>query len=107
MLVAFLLLPEARGAASGAALFALAGLGCSAFFPLTVGFAGEVFRDHVAWVSSMLTASLMLGVGAGSFALGALRKVAGLASLYRGSAAYAVVLLILVASLARRKGETK
>lgn len=103
MLVAFLLLPAARGTASGVGLFALAGLACSAFFPLTVGIAAETYREHVAFVGSMLTAALMLGVGAGSFLLGALRDAFGLASLYRASSAYAAVLLILIATLWRSR----
>jgi len=96
MLAAFWLLPGARDATSGIALFALAGLACSAFFPLTVGFASGRFADDVAWVSSMLTASLMLGSGIGSFALGALRRLTSLGALYRWSSLYAIALLALV-----------
>lgn len=111
MLTAFWLLPDAHDARSGIGLFALAGLACSAFFPLTVGFASGRFREDVAWVASMLTASLMLGSGVGSFALGALRQLTSLAALYRWSSIYALALLALVAviSTARSpqpKGET-
>lgn len=96
MLAAFWLLPVAHDAASGIALFALAGIACSAFFPLTVGFASGRFAGDVAWVSSMLTASLMLGSGVGSFALGALRRLTSLGTLYRWSSIYAIALLALV-----------
>jgi predicted MFS family arabinose efflux permease len=103
MAAAFWLLPGAHDATSGIAAFALAGLACSAFFPLTVGIASDLFRDHVAFVGSMLTASLMFGVGVGSFLLGALRKVAGLSDLYRWSSVYAAVLLALVFVLSQRR----
>jgi len=65
MVAAVWLLPGAHDAATGILAFALADLACSAFFPLTVGFASGRFGGHVAWVSSMLTAALMLGVGVG------------------------------------------
>ncbi len=108
MLVAFWFLPAAHDATSGIALFALAGLACSAFFPLTVGFASGRFARDVAWVSSMLTASLMLGSGLGSFALGALRRLTSLAALYRWSSIYAIALLALVAVItASRSPEPK
>jgi fucose permease len=96
MAVAFLLLPLAHAAMSGIVLFALAGLACSAFFPLTMGIASARFPAHVPFVSGMLTAALMLGVGIGSFVLGPLRRLLELSSLYRVSAAYPVVLIALV-----------
>jgi len=105
MIAAFLLLPSAHDAGTGIALFALAGLACSAFFPLTVGFGAERFPGHVPWVSGMLTAALMLGVGAGSFALGPLRRLLDLAALYRWSAVYPLVLvglLLAIVTTARR-----
>ncbi len=95
MISAFLALPYAGGAATGIALFALAGLACSGFFPLTIGLAAQRFPRDVAWVSSMLIAALMVGVGLGSFVIGALREWLPLEHLYRVSAAYPLVALIL------------
>lgn len=88
MIAAFLLLPGADTPASGLGLFALAGLACSAFFPLTIALASERFPEHVAWVSSMLIAALMVGVGLGSFAIGPLREWLTFEQLYRLSAFY-------------------
>ena len=88
MITAFLLLPGADTPASGLGLFALAGLACSAFFPLTIALASERFPEHVAWVSSMLIAALMVGVGLGSFAIGPLREWLTFEQLYRLSAFY-------------------
>lgn len=102
MILAFLLLPYADGAMLGIGLFALAGIACSAFFPLTIAIASKRFENHVAWVASMLTAALMLGVGLGSFAVGSLREMLALESLYRLSALYPLAALALIASVIKR-----
>jgi FHS family glucose/mannose:H+ symporter-like MFS transporter len=103
MICAFLALPYANGVAAGIGLFVLAGLACSAFFPLTIALSSKCFANDVAWVSSMLTAALMVGVGLGSFAVGALREVLSLENLYRISAAYPVLVLILIFVTTRRR----
>ena len=105
MIAAFLLLPGADTPASGLGLFALAGLACSAFFPLTIALASERFPEHVAWVSSMLIAALMVGVGLGSFAIGPLREWLTFEQLYRLSAFYpaAVIGLALRAVAGSRR----
>ncbi len=104
MIAAFLLLPYADSAGLGVMLFALAGLGCSAFFPLTITLAAHRFPQHVAAVSSMMIAALMVGVGAGSFVIGALRALLPLETLYQLSAVYPLAVLIIAGVLAR--GET-
>ncbi len=93
MIAAFLLLPGASTPALGLGLFALAGLACSAFFPLTITLASERFPEHVAWVSSMLIAALMVGVGLGSFVIGPLREWLAFEQLYRLSAFYPVTVI--------------
>ncbi len=95
MLASFLLLPEAHSARTGIALFALAGLACSGFFPLTIGRAAQRYPAHTAWVSSMLIAALMLGVGLGTFLIGPLRAVLSLEQIYRLSSVYPAVALAL------------
>jgi fucose permease len=97
MVAAFLLVPMSRGAVSGVALFAFAGLSCSAFFPLTVGLASKRFPEDSASVSSLMVAALMLGVGAGSFLAGPLRSVLSLEGIYRASAAYPLAVLLVAA----------
>ena len=92
---ASLLLPGADTNARGACLFALAGLGCSAFYPLTVALASRRFRGHVAWVSSMIFAALATGIGAGSFATGALRASLPLSAIYRLEALFPLLALAL------------
>jgi fucose permease len=105
MISTLLLLPRATTAASGIALFALAGLSCSAFFPLTVGLASKRFAAHQALVASLLIAALMVGVGLGSFVIGPLRQAFTIAELYRFSTIYPIgaLLLALGVVLARLK----
>ncbi|MBS0420203.1 MAG: MFS transporter [Proteobacteria bacterium] len=76
--------------------FAFAGLACSGFFPLLVGTAAAPFPHEVSWIASMLTAGMMLGVGIGSYAIGALRDALSIAVLYRYSIIYPLMLLALL-----------
>jgi len=92
---ASLLLPGANTAGRGLALFGLAGLGCSAFYPLTIGLASRRFPDHVAWVTAMTFAALVAGIGVGSFLVGVLRAQMDLAHLYSWSAACPLLALCL------------
>jgi len=100
MIAAFLLLPGASTPALGLGLFALAGLACSAFFPLTITLASARFPEHVAWVSSMLIAALMVGVGLGSFVIGPLREWLSLEQIYQFSATYPIAVIGLALWLA-------
>ena len=95
----FLLMPYANTAVLGIGLFALAGLACSGFFPLSIGLASRRFEDHVPWVSSMLIAALMIGVGLGSYVIGILRELFSLELLYQLSAVYPAAVLILAFSM--------
>ena len=105
MIATFLLLPFAQSAAAGIALFGLAGLGCSAFFPLTITLISKCFPEHVSWASSMMIAALMTGVGIGSFVFGPLRDVFSFDQLYQLSALYPA--LALVAALIIARGEVR
>jgi len=96
IITAFLILPLVATPAGAILGFSLAGLGCSAFFPLTVATASTRFPDGVAFVSSMLTAALMLGVGLASFAVGGLREFLSLEQLYRASTLYPTAVLALI-----------
>jgi len=89
----FLLLPFAEGSVLGIGLFALAGLACSSFFPLTVTLISKAFPDHVAWASSMMIAALMFGVGGGSFIFGPLRSSFSFETIYQFSTLYPALAL--------------
>jgi len=95
MIAAFLLLPMVHSGALGIGVFALGGLGCSAFFPLTVTLATRRFPKHLAWASAMMIAALMAGNGLGSFTLGVLHSHLSFESLYRASALYPAIALML------------
>lgn len=103
MIVTFLVLPLAQDLQVGILLFGLAGLACSAFFPLTVTLISRAFPGHIEWASSMMIAALMVGVGLGSFVFGPLRDLLSFAQLYRVSAIYPGAALLL-AFIAVRSG---
>jgi fucose permease len=104
MIAAFLLLPYASTPFLGIGLFALSGIACSAVFPLSIGIASQRFKAHVPWVSSMLIAALMVGVGLGSWVVGLLRDVFPMEQLYRLSICYPVLVLVLAAIVLRLPG---
>jgi predicted MFS family arabinose efflux permease len=74
--------------ATAIAAFGFCGAACSAFFPLTVSVLASRFPGHIAWIASMLTALLMVGVGIGSYVIGSLRAGISLPDLYLLSAGY-------------------
>lgn len=103
MIAVLLALPLASGAVSGIVLFALAGLACSAFFPLTVESAVRESPEHAATISSILIAALMIGAGGGSFVLGSLREAFDLSTLYRISAIEPAIVIALAAIVLVRR----
>lgn len=103
MMAGFLYLPSVSSATAAIVGFALAGLACSAFFPMLVGYAAGVHPGHVSWIASMLTAAMMLGVGIGSYAVGALRSTVSLPTLYRVSAFYPLLVLTFLFVASRKR----
>lgn len=95
MILVFLALPLVRTEVQGVVGFALAGLACSAFFPLSVSLTARHVPGGAARASSLLTAALMIGVGIGSFVIGPLRTASSIATLYRVSAVYPLVAFAL------------
>ncbi len=95
MVVSFLCLLKIETAISSIVIYSFAGLSCSGFFPLTVGRAATRFPQNSALVSSLMVAALMLGVGLGSFALGSLRALFSLTTIFQT----ATLLPVLVAGL--------
>ncbi len=86
-------LPRGDGLA-GILAFALAGFGCSALLPLTIGFAQEELATLSAAVAGPLIASYQLGYGVAAFGVGPLQHLGG-ASLRSFFAAAAVIAFIL------------
>ena len=93
--VAFLALPFLQGTLSVILGFALAGLGCSFFYPDSVGLASNEQPAHAAVVSATMTAFLFAGFGLGANLPGILRSAAGLSTVFTWSLGYAVALGLL------------
>lgn len=102
MALVFIMLPYADSSLVGVGLFALAGLSCSAFFPLTIRIASKSFPSHVARVSSVITGALMVGIGLGTFATGLLTERLSLEVIYTISALYPLSAFLLVIVFLRR-----
>ncbi len=103
MAAAFLIIPLARGPVAGIAAFAFAGVACSAYFPLMIALAADAFPRHVAWVASALIAALMVGIGAVSFLIGALREVLSFEAIYRLSVVWPLLALVLAIPVLRHR----
>jgi fucose permease len=97
--------PLAATEGTALAFFAIAGLACSGFFPLTIGMASRRFPRHVASVSSMVYAGLALGVGAGPFVMGLLRTQMPLTRLFALSAVQPIAAVILAGFVLLHQGE--
>jgi fucose permease len=100
MATACLLVPLAGTARASVLVFAAAGLGCSAVFPLAVGLAGRRFPADRTRVSSALFAALVGGQAVGSFSVGVLHARLDLATIY----ALAALPPAAAVLLARRAG---
>ena len=107
MLGAFLWISVVESERAGVLAFGLAGLACSAFLPMTIGFAERVHRDLAEVASGAIIAAYMLGFGIGSFGLGPLRESAGIpfSTLYRASGLLALVLGGVAWALVRHNPE--
>ncbi|MGH9535134.1 MAG: hypothetical protein ACRD2E_09770, partial [Terriglobales bacterium] len=103
LLAAFVLIPRVRGGASAMAVFALAGVGCSALLPLTIAFAEERFPALAEMLSGELIAVYMVGYGVASFGVGPLAaRGFALGGLYTAAAVLALVMAVLGFVLLRR-----
>lgn len=75
---AFQVAAHAGGALSGIVGFGAAGLGCSAFLPLSISFGGEEFPRQASVMSGALIAFYQVGYGVAAFGVGPLRQFGGL-----------------------------
>jgi MFS family permease len=103
MVMALVLAPLARGAGAGIAVFALAGLACSGFFPMTVGYGESTFPRFVELAAGWLIAAYQVGYGLAAFGGGALQNVVSLSTVFRLTALLVVVMGILAVPIARRQ----
>jgi FHS family glucose/mannose:H+ symporter-like MFS transporter len=100
---ALLLAPVAHSAGAGIALFAFAGLACSGFFPMTVGYGESTFPNIVELAAGWLIAAYQLGYGLAAFGGGALQDVISLSAIFRLVGVLVVAMAILAVPIARRQ----
>ena len=96
LIVAFQVISHADGETSGIAAFGLAGLGCSAFFPLCISLSGQAFPRFAAVMSGEIVAFYQAGYGVAAFGVGPLRDFAG----FRFTTIYSFGSLVAAAMLA-------
>lgn len=78
LIAAFQMISRAGGEASDIAAFGVAGLGCSAFFPLCISLSGQEYPRLAAAMSGGIVAFYQVGYGVAAFGVGPLRDFAGL-----------------------------
>ncbi len=100
---ALLLTPSAHSAGAGIAVFALGGLACSGFFPMTVGYGESTFPRIVELATGWLIASYQVGYGLAAFGGGALQSVVALSTIFRIAALLAIAMAVLALPIARRQ----
>jgi predicted MFS family arabinose efflux permease len=92
------------GSAVGAiALFALAGLACSGFFPRTVGFGESRFPGMVELAAGWLIAAYQIGYGLAAFGGGTLQDALALSAIFRLVALLALGMGVLALAIARQQ----
>jgi MFS family permease len=80
---------------NGIVVFALAGLACSGFFPMTVGYGETAFPELVTIAAGWLIAAYQLGYGIAAFGAGALERVVSLSAIFASAAVLAGVMALL------------
>lgn len=102
LILAFQSISHVGGKTSGVFAFGLAGLACSAFFPLCISLSGSAFPRFTAAMSGTLIAFYQAGYGVAAFGVGPLHELAGLSfhTIYSlGSVVAALMLCVAVAAV--------
>ncbi len=102
MAASFCLVSRSAAGTDTIARFAIAGLCCSALFPLLLGLGSAEFPDRTPQVTASYSAAVMVGLAVGSFCVGPARGVIGLERIYLVSAVGPLCLVVLLIVLARR-----
>ena len=104
--IAFLLVPliPAGNPLAGLAVFALAGLGCSAMLPLIISFGQKRMPTIAPSVAGLLIAIYQLGYGVAAFGVGPLENLLKLPlpHIFAATAVPALILAFLAALLSRK-----
>jgi fucose permease len=102
--IAFRIVSRVRTEVGGLFAFGIAGLGCSAFFPLSISLAGDEFPALSSVMSGELIAFYQLGYGVAAFGTGPLTNLGGLsfATIFAGASALAIGMGILAILILRQ-----
>jgi FHS family glucose/mannose:H+ symporter-like MFS transporter len=105
LLVTFQLASRVEGEAGGILAFAMAGLACSAFLPLSISFGGNEFPPLSAVMAGELIAFYQLGYGVAAFGTGPLRDAIGLpfSTIFAGGSIVALPLAVIAWLIVRRE----
>jgi fucose permease len=91
-------------AVAGIAVFALAGLGCSALLPLTISFGEAELTSLSASVAGSIIAFYQIGYGIAAFGVGPLQDAGlSLSAIFGGTAIVAAALAVLAVAVVRRR----
>jgi MFS transporter, FHS family, glucose/mannose:H+ symporter len=101
--LAFQFVARVDGALAGIVGFAVVGLACSAFLPLSISFAGTEMPRQAAKMSGLLIALYQVGYGVAAFGVGPLRQLTGLeyASIFSIGSVVALALAVAAVALVR------
>jgi fucose permease len=104
LLITFQLASRVEGETGGILAFAMAGLACSAFLPLSISFGGDEFPSLSAVMAGELIAFYQLGYGVAAFGTGPLRDLIGLpfSVIFAGGSVVALPLAVIAALIIRR-----
>jgi MFS transporter, FHS family, glucose/mannose:H+ symporter len=108
LVVAFQAVSRATSQSDGILTFGLAGLACSAFFPLSMSFGGDEFPQLAPVMSGGLIAFYQVGYGAAAFGIGSLLDIKGLllSLVYSWGSAVALIMGIFVWFLLRKRSSS-
>ena len=104
LIAAFQVVSRADSQTSGIVAFGLAGLGCSAFFPLCISLSGQEFPRLAAAMSGAMVAFYQAGYGVAAFGVGPLRTFTGLSfrTIYSFGSLLAGAILVVSLTVAFR-----
>ena len=104
LVAVFQVVSRADSQTSGIVAFGLAGLGCSAFFPLCISLSGQEFPRLAAAMSGGMVAFYQAGYGVAAFGVGPLRAFTGLSfqTIYSFGSLVAGAILVVSITVAFR-----
>ena len=104
LIFSFELASRVAGETGGLFAFALAGLACSAFLPLSISFAGAEFPRLSAVMAGELIAFYQIGYGVAALGIGPLRDLTGLpfSAMFAGGGLIAALLAATAFLVIRR-----